>query len=148
MILDTLENTDRYFRIHPGFQTAFEFLKRPDLAGLEPGRHEIDGEQVFALVSKGPGRTRRDGKLETHRTFIDIQCVISGTDEMGWKPASSCTDPAGPYDPEKDIRFFTDEPDAWVTVHAGAFVIFLPEDAHLPLISDGEIHKVVLKVAL
>lgn len=148
MILDNLSNADRYLGLHRGFQKAFKFLRRPDLANLEPGRHEIDGGRVFALVSKGPGRTRQDGKLETHREFIDIQCVIAGTDEMGWKPGSMCRTPAGPYNPEKDIRFFTDAPDAWVMVHAGAFAIFFPEDAHLPLVSEGEIHKIVVKVAI
>ena len=148
MILDILENSGRYHGLHSEFQRAFEFLKRPDLSSLEPGRHEIDGERVFARVAKGPGRKKQDGKLESHRKFIDIQYVISGTDEMGWKPSSACKAPAGPYDPEEDIQFFTDEPDAWVLVHAGAFIVFFPEDAHLPLISEGEIHKVVVKVAI
>ena len=148
MILDILKNSDRYLGLHSGFQKAFEFLKRPDLARLEPGRHEIDGERVFALVSKGPGRKKREGKLEAHRTYIDIQFVIAGKDEMGWKPTSGCASPSGPYDSEKDIQFFTDGPDAWVLVPAGALAIFIPEDAHLPLVSEGEIHKIVVKVAV
>jgi YhcH/YjgK/YiaL family protein len=148
MILDILENAKLYIPLHNGFLKAFEFLKRPSLTSLQPGRHEIDGERVFALISKGPGRMKPDGKLETHRKFIDIQYIIAGADEMGWKPGSACTTPAGPYDPEKDIQFFNNEPDAWVLVHAGAFAIFFPEDAHLPLISRGAIHKVVVKVAV
>jgi beta-galactosidase beta subunit len=31
-------------------------------------------------------------------------------------------------------------------VGPGEFAIYFPEDAHLPLISDGELQKVVLKV--
>ena len=41
---------------------------------------------------------------------------------------------------------FTDQPTAWTAVGPGEFAIFFPEDAHLPLISDGELHKVVVKV--
>jgi YhcH/YjgK/YiaL family protein len=47
-----------------------------------------------------------------------------------------------------DMQFFTDEPDAWIATKSGTFVIFFPEDAHLPLISSGQIHKVVVKVAV
>ncbi|HAS53402.1 MAG: hypothetical protein A2X56_10680 [Nitrospirae bacterium GWC2_57_13] len=148
MILDIFENAGHYLGLHHGFRKAFEFLKRPDLASLEPGRHEIDGERVIARVAKGPGRKKQEGKLERHEKFIDIQYVLSGTDEMGWKPGSACKSPAGPYDPKEDIQFFTDEPDAWVQVHAGAFIVFFPDDAHLPLISGGEIHKIVVKVAI
>jgi YhcH/YjgK/YiaL family protein len=148
MILDTLENAGRYHGLHRAFKQAFAFLMRRDLKDLPPGRHEIDGARVFALVSKGPGRKKQDAKIEVHEKHVDIQYILSGTDEMGWKPKSSCTAPAGPYDPEKDIRFFSDEPDAWVVVRPGAFAIFFPEDAHLPLVSAGEVHKVVVKVAL
>ena len=41
-----------------------------------------------------------------------------------------------------------DEPDAWLATKSGAFAIFFPEDAHMPLISAGQLHKVVVKVAV
>lgn len=148
MILDILKNRDRYIGHWDGFQQAFAFLLQPNLAELAAGRYEIDGTRVFALVSKGPGRKRQDGLLEVHRNYIDIQHVIAGTDEMGWRAKAACASPAAPYDPEKDIQFFTDAPDAWIAVHPGSFAIFFPEDAHLPLVSDGEVHKVVVKVAV
>lgn len=147
MILDILDNAGRY-SCSGEFAKAFAFLKRPDLADLPPGRHEIDGDRVFALLSRGPGRKRHGARLEVHERYIDIQYVIAGSDEMGWKPMAGCGAPAGPYDPEKDIRFFFDGPDAWFEVRAGAFAVFFPEDAHLPLVSDGVVHKAVVKVAV
>jgi YhcH/YjgK/YiaL family protein len=148
MILDTLDNGPRYAGLHAGFEAAFRFLSTADLRRLPPGRHAIDGDRVFALLSEGPGRKRSEGMLETHARYIDIQHVVDGTDEMGWKPASACVRPAVPYDPEKDIAFFGDAPDAWVAVRPGAFAVFFPEDAHLPLVSDGIVRKVVVKVSV
>jgi YhcH/YjgK/YiaL family protein len=148
MILDTLENRGRYAGLHGDFGRAFAFLAGTDLAGLSEGRHEIDGDRVFAIVSEGPGRSRSGAELEAHERYIDIQYVVSGTDEMGWKPAARCLVPSRPYDPDKDIAFFGDEPDAWVAVPAGTFALFFPEDAHLPLVSRGVIRKVVVKVAV
>ncbi|HEY5997443.1 MAG TPA: YhcH/YjgK/YiaL family protein [Candidatus Deferrimicrobiaceae bacterium] len=148
MILDTLENRGRYDGLHGDFRRAFAFLAETDLSALPAGRCGIDGDRLFAIVSEGPGRSREGAELEIHARYIDIQYVVSGTDEMGWKPSSRCLAPCVPYDPDKDIGFFSDAPDAWVAVPAGAFAVFFPEDAHLPLVSRGVIRKVVVKVAL
>ncbi len=148
MILDRLENSGRYIGVHEGFRKAFEFLRQADPATLATGRKEIEGDRLFALVSKGPGRGRREARLETHARYIDVQYVISGIDMMGWKPASACKRPTGPFDAEKDVGFFEDDPETWVAVHAGSIAIFFPEDAHMPLLSAGEIHKIVVKVAV
>jgi YhcH/YjgK/YiaL family protein len=77
--------------------------------------------------------------------------VISGTDTMGWKPLVSCNPPAEAYDPERDLQFLGDTPEAWIDVTAGRFAVFFPEDAHMPLISldpgrSEPIHKVVVKI--
>ncbi len=148
MILDVLENAHRYAALNRGFATAFEFLFRPDLKQLPTGKYQIDGERVYAMVSREQGRSRGDAQLETHQKYIDIQLVLAGTDDMGWKPKVLCKQPSVGYDPKEDIQYFADEPDAWLSVKSGSFVIFFPEDAHLPLISSGQLHKVVVKVAI
>jgi YhcH/YjgK/YiaL family protein len=148
MILDVLENGSRYLPLHPGFAKAFAFLRRADLRALPVGTYPIDEDRIYATVAKDQGRRKEDAFLETHEKYIDIQLVLAGTDEMGWRAKSSCKQPAGAYDREDDIQFFTDQPDAWLATVSGAFAIFFPEDAHLPLISAGEIHKVVVKIAL
>ncbi|MEZ4601063.1 MAG: YhcH/YjgK/YiaL family protein [Syntrophotaleaceae bacterium] len=148
MIIDLLANADRYISLHPDFARAFAFLKRDDLRDLTTGRYDIDGDRVFAIVARDQGRNKEGSRLEIHRKYIDIQMVLAGTDEMGWLPISSCTESTGPFDAEKDIGFFDDLPSAWFPVEPGMFAIFYPEDAHLPLISSGEIHKVIVKIAV
>jgi biofilm protein TabA len=148
IIINKLQHAERYFNMHPAFEKAFEFLRQKGLAELPAGRHEIDGDRLYCIISKGPGRSRSEAKLEAHRKYIDIQYVIAGTDEMGWKPTADCKVIDTEYDTDKDIMFFKDQPDSWTPVPAGSFVIFFPQDAHAPLVSRGEIHKVVLKVAV
>ena len=148
MILDVLENAHRYLALHKGFAKAMEFLLRPDLKELPVGKYEIDGARVYATVSKDPGRKREDALLETHEKYIDIQLVLTGTDDMGWKPKSSCKQPSGEYDQKRDVQFFADEPEVWLSTESGSIAIFFPEDAHMPLISSGQLHKVVVKVAV
>lgn len=148
MIVDYLQNANRYSSLHAGFASGFAFLRRADLAELPDGRHEIDGERLFAMASRDQGRGREKSLLEAHRRYIDIQFVISGQDCIGWMPTADCERVASPYDLEKDVEFFFDRPATWLSVPSGAFAIFYPEDAHAPLATSGPIHKAVIKVAV
>jgi len=148
MILDVLENAHRYLVMKKGFAKAIEFLLRPDLKELPVGTYEIDREFVYAMVSKDFGLKKEDALLETHEKFIDIQLVLAGTDDIGWKPKSLCKQPAGEYDQESDLQFFADKPNTWLSIESGEFAIFFPEDAHMPLISSGQIHKIVVKISV
>jgi YhcH/YjgK/YiaL family protein len=148
MILDALARSDRYSSLHPLFARAFEFLRSTDLLALAPGMHTIQGEQLFAIVEACEGRTRAEAQLECHRRYIDIQLVLEGVDEMGWKPLAECADPATDYDDARDIRFFNDAPTSWIATPPGSFCLFFPDDAHAPLVSAGMIHKVVVKIAV
>jgi YhcH/YjgK/YiaL family protein len=148
MILDALTDADRYTRLHPLFASAFAFLRDTDLMLLEPGKHTVQGEQIFAIVEACTGRSRAEAKLECHRRYIDIQLVLEGVDEMGWKPLAECAEPATEYDAARDIQFFKDAPASWIATPPGSFCLFFPNDAHAPLVSEGLIRKVVVKVAL
>lgn len=148
MIFDTLGNADRYAGLHPLFARAFAYLRETDLLALEPGRYPILGDDLFAIIEHADGRSREQARLEHHRRYIDIQLVLQGTDEMGWKPLQDCGKPVGPFGDKQDIGFFHDAPASWVSVPAGAYCIFFPTDAHAPLVADAPIRKAVLKIAV
>ena len=147
MILDVIENAPRYFDLNRGFVKAFEFLMRPDLKELPVNKYDINGDNVYAMVGKDHGRKKEDSLLETHEKYIDIQLVLAGTDNMGWKAKSLCAQPSKEYDEKTDVQLFKDNPDVWLSITCGIFAIFFPEDAHMPMISSGQLHKVVVKVA-
>ena len=148
MILDELAAARRYCGLHALFREGFEFLARPDLESLEGGRHELRGDRLFALVNRDPGRGRSGARLEAHRKYIDIQYLVSGNEEIGWRPTGQCDTLSEAYDDDRDIMFFADEPLTWITLPAGKFMIFYPEDAHAPLAASRLNTKVVLKVAV
>ncbi|HLA84394.1 MAG TPA: YhcH/YjgK/YiaL family protein [Thermoguttaceae bacterium] len=148
MLIDHLQNADRYSVLHPGFADGFAFLRRKDLAKLPDGRHDIDGDRLFAVVSRVSGRGREQSPLEVHRRYIDIQFVVDGEDCIGWLPTSDCRQVSSPFDGEKDLGVFYDPPAKWLTVEPGTFALFYPEDAHAPLAASGHMHKVVVKVAV
>jgi YhcH/YjgK/YiaL family protein len=145
MILDRLTNAGRYMAVHPRFGKAFDFLRRTNLAALEPGRHEICGDDVYVVVIRRDGKGRQGTKLEVHKKYVDIQFAVAGRDAIGWKDAADCSGGGG-YDAEKDTELFICEPDLWVDTPPGAYAIFFPEDAHAPMGATGPLHKVVVKV--
>lgn len=146
MIFSTLSQAGRYAALHPLFPRAFEYIRNTDLLTLAPGRYPIADKRLFVIVEDVAGRTREAAKLECHRRYIDIQLVLEGVDEMGWKALADCTQPVGDYSAEKDIRFFHDTPAAWIATPPGAFCIFFPEDAHAPLVNSGNIRKAIFKI--
>lgn len=146
MILDSLENLTNYLCLAKGFAEAAAFLARKDLHEFADGKHEIDGECVFAAVSRNVGRSREGARLEVHKRYIDIQVVLSGIDTMGWMPANRCCQPDGPYAEDRDVLFYNDDPSIWLPVTPGSFVVFFPGEAHLPSISTEPLDKIVVKI--
>jgi YhcH/YjgK/YiaL family protein len=146
MILDTLENAVRYESIHPRFKQAFDFLKNNDLKTLSFGKHELDGNNLFANVVEITGETAEQAKLETHKRYIDIQVPVTAAETMGHIPVSKLTQPKEPYNDEKDIAFFADKATNFIIVEQGNFAVFFPEDAHQPGIATGKHKKLIIKV--
>ena len=150
MIIDTLDNADLYYCIHPLFAKAFEYIKSTELAAAEDGKYTIDAENLKAIVSNKNGMTAAESaaKFECHDKYIDIQICIKGIEKFGWKPRSACTELKGEYNPEKDVSFYNDPPEMYFELRDGQFVIFYPEDVHAPMIGEGPIKKMVIKVRL
>lgn len=148
MIIDSLENAARYTSLGMNFAEAFGYLKNTDFSAMQPGRYVIDGDNVFAMISEYSTRIIGDEKLEAHRTYIDIQYMVSGTELMGYT-LHTTQYPSFPYQAEQDYMLYDEKPSCFVPVHAGMFTIFFPTDLHMPCIMLSEaatVKKVVMKV--
>jgi biofilm protein TabA len=147
MIIDTIQNAHKYFSIHPLFEKAFAYILQNDLANAADGKSDIS-EGLKAIMSKAVGKTKEASlaKFECHDKNIDIQLCVSGLETIGWKPREKCIIPNGEYNDEKDVRFFNDSPDMFFQLTSNQFAIFFPEDVHAPMIGEGEIKKLVIKV--
>lgn len=149
MILDKLENATIYSCISENLSKGFEFLNKRDLSTLEIGRYEIDGNDVFALVSEYVSKEPQNCKLEAHQTYADIQCVVSGREAIGFALLNN-QDILTRYNPEKDIVFFMGETTP-LLLEEGMFAVFFPQDLHRPCMQiDGpqKVKKVVVKVKM
>jgi YhcH/YjgK/YiaL family protein len=148
MILDGNQHAHLYTEAHPLFGKAFDFLKTTDFSKLSFGRHAIDGDKLFALYMEYETKSMEECVMESHRKYIDIQCMIEGEESMAittfnGQPATTA------YDEEKDVAFYEKRYESLITVRKNHFVIFFPHDLHMPCIQTGErkhVKKVVFKV--
>lgn len=148
MIIDSLENAYKYTDLHKSFAKAFQFVNHTNLDTVEAGKYEIEGKDIHAAVSLKDGVKLEEAKYEAHDLYIDIQVCPTGSETIGWKPRKKCKDIKTPYNAEKDVTFFNVVPDTYFELQAGQFVIFFPEDVHGPMIGEGPVKKLVVKVKI
>ena len=148
MIIDSLNGFERYWYAHKSFDKVYRFLKSHDLERMIEGRHEIDGDNIYATVSCGQGKQPEEAQLEAHDSYIDVQVLIEGDETMGWKDRSTCNDETASYDAGNDLILFEDMPDVYFTLEPKHVAVFFPHDAHAPMISNGVVKKIVVKVKL
>lgn len=146
MIIQNLANFEKYTSLHRHFAKAFEFLQQPGTRSLEDGRYEIFGDELFALVMHIEGKAMPEAKVEAHRKHIDIQFIISGQEQMGWKPYASSAAVVAPYSVERDVELYEPQGLHWLLVQPEQFAVFFPHDIHAPGVGEGAIHKIVIKV--
>jgi YhcH/YjgK/YiaL family protein len=147
MILDELRNAPLYRSISPRMAQALDFLQKTDFARLPPGKHPVDGENVFALVLHIETKPKKGAFWEAHRRYIDVQYLFEGAERMG-RADIGMLKPCAEYDAEKDFQKLKGKGD-FFTVPTGTFVVFWPNDAHMPDLAVQEpkpVKKVVVKV--
>ncbi len=138
MIIDKLSNAEKYISLHKDFELVFDFLKTHDLSKLECGRHELRGTEVFFNLQEY--ETKQTQKLEAHRKYIDIQVVVNGEEYMGYTNIDNTT-VSEEYNEEKDVMFLNGKVDKLLADNT-VFLIFFPQDAHMPALSVKENKKV------
>ena len=149
MVLDSLKNAAQYYSLHPRFQEVFDYIESHDLLAMECGRYDIDGDNIFVNVQELDLRPTSAARLELHRKYIDIQVVLNDAVELfGWSEKKDCLKPEAEFDEQKDVQFFTDEPQCFYSVVKGQFSILYPEDGHAPMLGEGRVKKCIFKIAL
>ena len=147
MIYDTLKHRDRYAALSPALARGLKFLAETDFTGMAPGRVEIDGETVYALIQEYGTKPVNDTP-EAHRKYADVQYLIEGEELIGVAPLEDMTEEVEAH-PERDIWFYRGPTDQ-IRIGNGRFAVFFPEDAHAPCIAADQAprpcRKCVVKV--
>jgi YhcH/YjgK/YiaL family protein len=153
MILTSLESLQNQLNIKPGYEKAIKFLQQQDLDKLPDGRIDVDGDKVYALVQTKPSKPISSLiEVEAHKKYVDFHYLFAGEEIIGWGNTAGL-EPAGAYVEEKDYwkTKVALEKMTLARLAAGLVMVCFPEDAHAPLLLEGnsrEIRKYVMKVKI
>lgn len=147
MVIDQIKNASLYCGISNKIVTALSYLRDTDIQNMKPGRYDIDGSNIFALMQNYETKSKENGFWEAHRQYIDIQYVIKGAELIGYANIDYLK--SGEYDDVKDLLVLYGADGVFLEVRAGTFVILMPQDAHMPgitVITAQSVAKIVIKV--
>lgn len=147
MICDSLVRFGDYIAVHPLFRTVFEYISNNDIFSLEKGRINLPG-RIYAIVDEYETCALEDTFIECHRTYIDIQIILHGKEQIGFCNRDACR-VGEDYSKEKDCEKLKGKVDL-LTLRKGYFMIFYPQDGHVPGLmvnhKRGRVKKIVFKV--
>ncbi|MDR3559833.1 MAG: YhcH/YjgK/YiaL family protein [Negativicutes bacterium] len=153
MIFGHIDHFAKARELYPqSLQKGLAFLRDTDFSAMSVGRHEIDGDKMFALVQEYQPDVKENRKAETHEKYIDIQYIVSGEEIMGYANLTATAEIAENRLADKDALFYKNvENETELQASAGMFAVFFPWDVHRPGCvkkAGALVRKVVLKIKM
>lgn len=146
MIVGNLNESTRIEGLHPDFKHVFDYIKANDLLHAPLERIVLDGDRLFINNVQPDLVDQAVQPLEAHRQYLDIHVLLEGEERIGWRDLSDCGIPSREYDADADYMLFDIPASSYVDLKPGQFMIVWPEDAHAPVIGEGKVRKLIVKV--
>lgn len=130
---------------------ALSYLHKTDFTNLPVGRYEVDGDNIFFMVSEYDTKPKDEKKVETHIKYIDIQYIVKGEEKIYYTDYNSNLEVAEDSRVEKDAIFYNTTADVdSLLLREDMLGVCFPWEVHRPGCNAGEksvaIKKVVFKV--
>lgn len=149
MIFDYIKNLNKYIKLNNRINTVINFVESKEYYHLEDNkRFEIDGENLFGLKLKYKTKSFEDGILEAHRKYLDFHILLNGKEIVIHELLKS-HDIVKDYDENDDYELFLSKNPNKINFNSGMFLLFSPNDLHMPGIINGQledIDKLVFKI--
>lgn len=129
---------------------ALEVLQQQDLASLEPGRYEIDGDKLFYMVQETTLRPLEASRSEAHRNYADIQIPLNTRERYGVSLPQPGLVVTEDNLEARDVAYYaTPANEYFMDLDPGAYAVFMPGELHRPCVASHEataLRKVVVKI--
>lgn len=142
MIVTTIEKIKEYDAI-PYAQDIINFVKSFDTADVKTGRYDIHGDDLFASVGAYATEPAGDRKFENHQTYIDLQILVSGSEEIHWAPVETLEMTEESFSKGGDIAFYDGDALGSVVLKGNTCAILFENDAHKPNVMHKNMENVV-----
>lgn len=151
MIIGLLSDVGKLRSVLPvAIMRSIEALQRVDLASMEAGRHDLEGDDLFYVLQDPVPRTIDEIRPEAHYVYTDIQIPISRRERYGFSLPETGLPTLEAPSAGVDVAFYqTPGNECFFDLDPGSFVVFFPGELHRSclLIDDtAAFRKVVIKV--
>lgn len=151
MIVGLLSDVSKQKSVLPAaIVRAIEALRKLDLAKMDAGRYELEGDKLFYLIQDVETRSFDESKSEVHHNYADIQIPLSAAERYGFSLPQANLVASDDRLASSDIAFYpTPANESFIDIEPGAFAVFLPKELHRPCLAikeKGKIRKAVVKV--
>ena len=151
MIVDSIERWKAGKAIlPPAVDRALKLASALDLATMEPGRYELEGDKIFVLVMDAQSGPKAEKRPEAHAKYLDVQYVVKGAEKMGYSPYPDQVKVTEEDLEGRDIIFYDSAAhETDVLVNEGMFAVFFPYEVHRPCVAvdaPAKARKAVIKI--
>jgi len=151
VIVDKIENAYLYAGVSAKIKAGLEILKDEKLSTKKDGRYEVNGDELYYIVQRYTTKPIKEGRLEAHKKYIDIQFAAEGEELIGHCLLGQLNIEE-PYDEGKDVAFYkVPEKINTIRLSERMFCILFPQDGHMPGCQAAgacNILKIVVKVKI
>lgn len=151
MIFDHLDNLDDYAKLNPSIiQKINDFIAQTTMK-TETKKYLLDEDMLYAMVQEYSPCDLASSKVEIHRRYIDIHVPLAGSETIYYCPTEKL-ELIKDFTPQSDDLLYKTNPAlaTKITVNKGGFVVFFPNEGHIPGIKNADSlecnRKIVFKV--
>lgn len=151
MIFDQVDSAGMYGGLGERIAAGLALLSDERVLNAPLGKHEVQGQDLYFILMEYTTKRPVEALPEIHRKYMDIQCVLSGQEYIGYAPLEGLTLET-PYDGQKDVALYAVQPQqTLLRMTPGMFAIFWPNEPHAPCIcvdTPAPVKKIVVKVKM
>lgn len=130
-------NIDRYLKcrnLYPEvLQKALDYIVNTDFTNIVPGVYTIEGNDIFAKIIHTTSRLVENNRPEIHKTYIDLQYIVSGVEIIGVAHENSAYGFTEDKIASSDQIFYSMvHNEGYMKLLPKSFAIFFPNEVHRP----------------
>jgi biofilm protein TabA len=151
MIVGLLSDVDKLKNILPAaIVRGIEALKNVDLSAKEPGRYDLEGDDLFYVVQNAVPRMVDEIRTEAHFIYADVHIPVGASERYGFSLPEAGLDVTEPSVEGSDVAYYpAPAKECFLDLNPGAFVVFIPGELHrtcIAIADNNAFRKAVIKV--
>lgn len=149
MIFGNIENQKEYAFLEDKIKKCFTYYKENDLMSLDPGRHDIDGDELFVNIVEYETTKPENRFWEAHKNYLDLHLLLDGKEQIDLNFLKNMT--LGEYIKVEDYQKIEGDKNSSVILNQGDFLICYPNDGHMTAIAvdkPTKIKKAIFKIKI